>query len=52
MTPPESRDRYRDELGADRVTTMLVPRCGHALLPEQPAAVAAAVIAFMKRLPQ
>jgi pimeloyl-ACP methyl ester carboxylesterase len=52
MTPPESRGRYRDELGADRVRTMLVPRCGHALLPEQPAAVAAAVIAFMKELPQ
>ena len=51
MTPPESRNRYRDELGAERVTTVLIPRCGHALLPEQPAAVAEAMIAFMKRLP-
>jgi pimeloyl-ACP methyl ester carboxylesterase len=52
MTPPESRNRYRDELGAERVTSVLVPRCGHALLPEQPAAVAEALIAFMKGLPQ
>lgn len=52
MTPPASRDRYRDELGAERVTTVLIPRCGHALLPEQPAAVAEALIAFVKGLPQ
>jgi pimeloyl-ACP methyl ester carboxylesterase len=52
MTPPESRNRYRDELGADRVTTVLIPRCGHALLPEQPAAVAEALVAFIKSLPQ
>ena len=52
MTPPESRGRYRDELGTDRVTTVLIPRCGHALLPEQPAAVADALIAFMEGLPQ
>jgi pimeloyl-ACP methyl ester carboxylesterase len=51
MTPPESRNRYRDELGAERVTTVLIPRCGHALLPEQPAAVAEALIAFVKGLP-
>ena len=50
MTPPESRNRYRDELGADRVTAVLIPRCGHALLPEQPAAVAEAMIAFIKNL--
>ena len=50
MTPPESRNRYREEFGADRVTTVVIPRCGHALLPEQPAAVAEALIAFIARL--
>jgi pimeloyl-ACP methyl ester carboxylesterase len=50
MTPPESRNRYRDELGADRVTMTLVPRAGHALLPEQPEAVALAVLAYLKQL--
>jgi len=50
MTPPASRNRYRDELGAERVTMVLVPRAGHALLPEQPAAVAEAVLAYLKQL--
>lgn len=49
-TPPESRNRYRDELGADRVVTTLVPNAGHALLPEQPEAVAKAVIGYLKQL--
>jgi len=50
MTPPESRNRYRDEFGASRVTTALVPGAGHALLPEQPEAVAQAVLAYLKQL--
>ena len=50
MTPPESRNRYRDELGADRVTMTLIPNAGHALLPEQPEAVALAVLAYLKQL--
>ena len=50
MTPPASRNRYRDEFGADRVTTTLIPNAGHALLPEQPAAVAAAMLAYLKQL--
>ena len=49
MTPSETRNRYRDEFGAGRVTTVVIPRCGHALLPEQPAAVAEAMIAFLKQ---
>jgi pimeloyl-ACP methyl ester carboxylesterase len=49
-TPPESRNRYRDELGADRVVTTLIPNAGHALLPEQPEAVAKAVIDYLKKL--
>ena len=50
MTPPESRNRYRDELGADRVTMTVVPNAGHALLPEQPEAVAQAVLDYLKQL--
>lgn len=49
-TPPDSRERYRTEFGAHRVTVALVPRAGHALLPEQPAAVADALISYLKRL--
>lgn len=50
MTPPESRNRYRDEFGADRVTTVLIPGAGHALLPEQPQAVAEAILGYLKQL--
>lgn len=50
MTPPESRNRYRDDLGADRVTMTVIPQAGHALLPEQPEAVAKAVIAYLNQL--
>jgi pimeloyl-ACP methyl ester carboxylesterase len=50
MTPPASRNRYRDELGADRVTMTVIPRAGHALLPEQPEAVAEVVLAYLRRL--
>lgn len=49
MIPPESRSRYRDELG-ERVTIVRIPDAGHALLPEQPAAVAHALLAFITRL--
>lgn len=50
MTPPESRNRYRDEFGAERVTMTVIPNAGHALLPEQPEAVAQAVLAYLKEL--
>lgn len=50
MTPPETRNRYRDEFGADRVTMALIPNAGHALLPEQPEAVAKAVLAYLNQL--
>ncbi|MGQ0750133.1 MAG: alpha/beta fold hydrolase [Betaproteobacteria bacterium] len=42
-TPPDSRERYRTEFGAHRVTLVLIPNAGHALLPEQPVAVADAL---------
>jgi pimeloyl-ACP methyl ester carboxylesterase len=50
MTPPESRNRYRDELGPDRVTVTVIPNAGHALLPEQPAAVAKALLDYLSKL--
>jgi pimeloyl-ACP methyl ester carboxylesterase len=50
MTPPESSTCYRDEWGADRVTIVRIPNASHALLPEQPAAVADAVIGYLRKL--
>ncbi len=50
LSPPESRDNYMNEFGADRVTVTLIPGAAHALLPEQPEAVAAALIAFLEQL--
>jgi pimeloyl-ACP methyl ester carboxylesterase len=49
MIPPESESRYRDELG-ERVSIVRIPNAGHALLPEQPAAVAQALLDFDERL--
>jgi pimeloyl-ACP methyl ester carboxylesterase len=49
MIPPESALRYRDELG-ERVSIACVPNAGHALLPEQPEAVALALLDFLKKL--
>lgn len=49
-SPPESRNRYREEFGANRVATTVIPDAGHALLPEQPEAVARAVLDYLKRL--
>ena len=49
MIPPENQSRYRDDLGA-RVSIVRIPNAGHALLPEQPAAVAQALLAFVKQL--
>lgn len=49
-SPPESRDRYLEEFGAARVTTTVIPNAGHALLPEQPEAVARAVLGYLERL--
>ena len=49
MIPPESRARYRNDLG-ERVTIVRIPGAGHALLPEQPAAVAQALLDFIRQL--
>lgn len=50
LSPPESIYTYRDQWGADRVTLARIDNAAHALLPEQPAAVAEAIIAYMKKL--
>jgi pimeloyl-ACP methyl ester carboxylesterase len=49
MIPPESRSRYRDDLG-DRVSIVRIPNAGHALLPEQPDAVAQALLRFVQQI--
>src|SRR5688572_13750631 len=49
MIPPDSRARYRNDLG-HRVTIVRIPGAGHALLPEQPAAVARALLDFIRQL--
>ena len=49
MIPPESRSRYREELG-ERVSVVRIPKAAHALLPEQPEAVARALLEFAERL--
>jgi pimeloyl-ACP methyl ester carboxylesterase len=51
--PFKPRDRW-DELAlsyGQRVTTVVIPDASHALFPEQPAAVADAVIAWVRQLP-
>jgi pimeloyl-ACP methyl ester carboxylesterase len=48
MTPPHERDRYVKEMGAHRVSTVLIPDAGHALLPEQPEATANALLNYLK----
>ena len=48
--PPASRNELKDVLGA-KVTVQVIPRASHALLPEQPAAVAEAIVAWTRALP-
>ena len=50
LSPPESRGAYVEEFGAHRVTTALIPNAAHALLPEQPEAVAKAVLDYLKKI--
>ena len=47
--PRETVDDLREELGA-RVTVVTIPDAGHALVPEQPGAVVAALLAWMRGL--
>ena len=48
VAPPENGRMMKAELG-DRVELLDIDGAGHALLPEQPEKIAAAVIAFAKR---
>jgi pimeloyl-ACP methyl ester carboxylesterase len=41
--PASTRNGIRDDLGADRVTVVVIPDASHALIPEQPDAVVGAV---------
>jgi pimeloyl-ACP methyl ester carboxylesterase len=48
--PPASRNELKDVLG-DKVTVQVIPNASHALIPEQPAAVAQAIVAWIGTLP-
>lgn len=48
--PPEKRNEMKEEFG-ERVTIAVIPNASHALIPEQPAAVVAALVAWMRTLP-
>jgi pimeloyl-ACP methyl ester carboxylesterase len=50
IAAPPSLEELRASLG-QQVTRVVVERAGHALVPEQPEAVAAALIAFARGLP-
>jgi pimeloyl-ACP methyl ester carboxylesterase len=47
--PKDKWNESRDEFG-ERVTVKIIPDASHALVPEQPKAVAAAMIEWMKKL--
>lgn len=48
--PPSTRNELRDVLG-DMVTVQVIPRASHALIPEQPEAVAQAISRWIATLP-
>jgi pimeloyl-ACP methyl ester carboxylesterase len=48
--PPSSRNELRDVLGA-KVTVQVIPHASHALIPEQPEAVAQAIARWIATLP-
>lgn len=50
LSPPDSRNCYVEQFGVHRVTTTLIPRAAHALLPEQPEAVASAMLEYLKKI--
>ena len=49
--PGETANELKDEFG-ERVTIAVIPDASHALIPEQPAAVVEAIVAWMRRLPK
>jgi len=50
LSPPDSRFTYVEQFGAHRVTTALIPNAAHALLPEQPEAVARVMLDYLKKI--
>lgn len=50
VVPPSARQDLKNELGS-RVTIEVIRNAGHALIPEQVEAVAAAMDAYIKKLP-
>jgi pimeloyl-ACP methyl ester carboxylesterase len=48
--PAWTRNELIEEFGARRVSTVLIPHSAHAVMVEQPRAVAEAIIAWSKRL--
>ena len=49
--PRETMNELREELG-ERVRVAVIPDASHALIPEQPAAVVAALLEWMRKLPR
>jgi pimeloyl-ACP methyl ester carboxylesterase len=47
--PRSMMNEMRDEFG-DRATVVVIPNASHALIPEQPAAVIEAIVAWMRKL--
>ena len=48
--PPSARNELVDEFGAKRVTVVRIPHAAHAIIVEQPNAVADAVVAWSRKL--
>jgi len=48
--PPTARNELVEEFGAKRVTVVRVPNAAHAVIVEQPTAVADAVVAWSRKL--
>jgi len=48
--PRSSSDELVQEFGAQRVTVVVIPHAAHAIIVEQPTAVAAAIVKFAKKL--
>ncbi len=44
--PPGTENDFRDDLGAGRVSVIVIPDASHALFPEQPAALVDAILAW------
>lgn len=49
--PRATMNEIKDEFG-ERATIVVIPNASHALLPEQPAAVVEAIVAWMRGLPR